>query len=106
MDEFETALAKLKQALLDSPEAQLFFSLRNNILTDPFLVDLDTRKRHAQQEMAMAMGDDHSYAKWKKEYLSLSEAYDEHPLVANYEEARQALKDRLGQIEAILDTAR
>ncbi|MFA5235820.1 MAG: YlbF family regulator [Bacilli bacterium] len=102
MSDLETQIKQLKEALDSLPEVVAFNQARQAVLANPELNALDEKKRHAQRAMAESMGEEALYHQHKADYEAYEAAYENHPLVANYRELREAVYYLLVQIKDLL----
>jgi cell fate (sporulation/competence/biofilm development) regulator YmcA (YheA/YmcA/DUF963 family) len=102
MNDIESQIKRLKEALYSLPEVVAFYEARAAVMDDPELKELDIKKRQAQRAMAESMADDLAYQKHKVEYQALEAAYESHPLVGNYHALREAVYFLLTQIKDVL----
>jgi cell fate (sporulation/competence/biofilm development) regulator YmcA (YheA/YmcA/DUF963 family) len=103
MTELENKTKALQDALLALPEVQAFFSLRNQIAADPFLMDAQEKAKDHQKKMMKTLNDASLYQMHKEAYEFHLKQFNDHPLVQNYEAIKTELKPLLDQLHAILE---
>jgi cell fate (sporulation/competence/biofilm development) regulator YmcA (YheA/YmcA/DUF963 family) len=103
MTELDNKTKALQDALLALPEVQAFFSLRDQIAADPFLMDAQEQAKDHQKKMMKTLNDASLYAHHKQTYEFHLAQFNDHPLVQNYEAIKAELKPLLDQLQAILE---
>ncbi len=103
MSEFTERLDQLKTSLFEREEVRQYFALKAAIESDPILMEANANMRFHQKEMAKHMGNLEIYTKEKALFEHFSSVYQNHPLVVNYEQAKNAVHDLLRQLKDILE---
>jgi cell fate (sporulation/competence/biofilm development) regulator YlbF (YheA/YmcA/DUF963 family) len=103
MTELDDKTKALQDALLALPEVQAFFSLRDQIAADPFLMAMQEQAKDHQKKMMKTLTDSSLYQYHKQAYEDHLKQFNEHPLVQNYDEIKAELKPLLDQLQAILE---
>ena len=89
-DELELSLEKLKKELDNSPIIQEYLSLKE-------VLESDEELKKMREEIARLTSEDKL-----EEREALLAIYNSHPIVVNYEQARQEVINLLNQIKDIL----
>jgi len=103
MTKLESLVDRLAQALQDLPEVKQFFSLREQILKDPFLNEQQAQMKHHQKLMMKHLADQVIYQTHQSAYRQHQQAFDEHPLVQNYVSLKEQLSPLLNELQAIIE---
>lgn len=93
----------LKSSLLEDELVKEYLSLKKEVYENEYLESLREKIKTAQKNMAKSLLDDGDYEAYKKEYESLMEEYKSHPIVHNYENISEQIKDLLLEIKDILE---
>ncbi|HOJ44505.1 MAG TPA: YlbF family regulator [Bacilli bacterium] len=101
MNEVESKLQEVKQALYQIPEVIEFLAVRQAILQNQELSELDQKIRAAQRGMGQHLNDEH-YKTHRAVYDEATAIYEAHPLVVNYRNLKEAVNLILTQMKDIL----
>jgi len=103
MTELERKIQALKDALLNLPEVQRFFSLREQIAADPYLMEQQELAKDHQKKMMKTIHEAALYQQHKAAYEHHLGLFEAHPLVQNYETIKAEIKPLLDQLQAIIE---
>jgi cell fate (sporulation/competence/biofilm development) regulator YlbF (YheA/YmcA/DUF963 family) len=103
MTKLDDLIAQLETKLLDLPEVVQFFSLRTQILNDPFLNEQQNQMKHHQKLMMKHLSEQTIYQEHQKAYHQHQQAFDQHPLVQNYVTLKEQLAPLLNELQAIIE---
>lgn len=103
MTKLESLTDQLAKAIHDLPEVKQFFSLREQILKDPFLNEQQEQMKHHQKLMMKHLTDPMVYQQHQTAYRQHQQAFDEHPLVQNYVSLKEQLSPLLNELQAIIE---
>ncbi len=103
MTELERKTQALKDALLNLPEVQRFFSLRKQIAADPYLMEQQELAKDHQKKMMKTIHEAALYQHHKAAYEHHLGLFEAHPLVQNYEAIKAEIKPLLDQLQAIIE---
>ncbi len=103
MSDFTEKLDHLKTSLFEREEVVQYFALKAAIEADASLMEANASMRYHQKEMAKHMDDPVIYKQEKALFEKYSTEYQNHPLVVNYEQAKNAVHALLRQIKDILE---
>jgi len=101
MSEIDKKLQDVKQALYEVPEVIEFLAVRQAILQNKELSELDAKIREAQRGMGQHLNDER-YKTHRATYDELTATYAAHPLVINYRNLKEAVNLILTQMKDIL----
>jgi cell fate (sporulation/competence/biofilm development) regulator YmcA (YheA/YmcA/DUF963 family) len=101
MNEVESKLQEIKQALYQIPEVIEFLVVRQAILQNQELSALDQKIRAAQRGMGQHLNDEH-YKTHRMVYDETIAIYEAHPLIVNYRNLKEAVNLILTQKKDIL----
>jgi cell fate (sporulation/competence/biofilm development) regulator YmcA (YheA/YmcA/DUF963 family) len=103
MTKLEEGIDQLAKAIQTLPEVKQFFSLREQILKDPFLNEQQALMKHHQKIMMKHIADADIYKKHQEAYKRCQADFDEHPLVVNYVTLKEQLSPLLNQLQSIIE---
>lgn len=103
MTELEKKTNALREALLALPEVQRFFSLREQIAQDPFLMEQQEKAKEHQKYMMKTLHEKALYQAHKQAYEDHLAQFNAHPLVQNYDLIKAEIKPLLDQLQAIIE---
>jgi cell fate (sporulation/competence/biofilm development) regulator YlbF (YheA/YmcA/DUF963 family) len=103
MTKLDEAIDQLGKSIRSLPEVVQFFSLREQILKDPFLNDQQALMKHHQKIMMKHLGDADIYKKHQEAYRQAQTEFDQHPLVVNYVNLKEQLSPLLNQLQSIIE---
>lgn len=102
MTDFIEKLTQLREALFDQEEVKRYFALKRAIEADTELMQTNELLRFHQKEMSKNLHDAAKYASEKALFEQYSKAYQNHPLVVNYEACKIEVYALLSQLKNIL----
>jgi cell fate (sporulation/competence/biofilm development) regulator YmcA (YheA/YmcA/DUF963 family) len=103
MTKLDALIAQLETKLLGLPEVVQFFSLREQILTNPFLNEQQTQMKHHQKLMMKYISEKALYQQHQVAYQQHQQAFDQHPLVQNSVTLKEQLSPLLNELQAIIE---
>ena len=96
MTKLDSLIDQLAEAVKTLPEVKQFFALREQILGDPFLNECQEKMKHHQKLMMKVLTD-------QVVYQEHQQAFDQHPLVQNYQTLKEQLSPLLNELQAIIE---
>jgi cell fate (sporulation/competence/biofilm development) regulator YmcA (YheA/YmcA/DUF963 family) len=103
MTNLEETLQQLQAQLLALPEVREFFSLRDAIGQDPFLIEQQRLMKHHQKLMMQTLTDQVIYQSHKQAYDHHAQLFNDHPLVQNYQHCKETIAPLLESLKAIIE---
>jgi cell fate (sporulation/competence/biofilm development) regulator YmcA (YheA/YmcA/DUF963 family) len=103
MTELARKTAALKEALLALPEVKRFFSLRDQIAEDTYLMTQQELAKEHQKKMMKTIHEAQLYQHHKAQYEHYLSLFQNHPLVQTYEAIKAEIKPLLDQLQSILE---
>ncbi|MFZ9704410.1 MAG: YlbF family regulator [Bacilli bacterium] len=103
MTKLDSLIDQLAEAVKTLPEVKQFFALREQILGDPFLNECQEKMKHHQKLMMKVLTDQVVYQEHQQAYRHYQQAFDQHPLVQNYQTLKEQLSPLLNELQAIIE---
>ena len=103
MTKLDEGIDQLSKAIKTLPEVKQFFSLREQILKDPFLNEQQALMKHHQKIMMKHIADADIYKKHQEAYKQCQGEFDQHPLVVNYVNLKEQLSPLLNQLQSMIE---
>lgn len=88
MDELDSLIRQLKVDLMQEKCVQEYFKLKEKIDEDEQLILLRKKIDEVKQNMSKNALDKEKYNHYKNEYVALEKQYNQHPIVFNFNEAK------------------
>ena len=102
MDKIDELIASLKEDLLKEECVKEYLFYKQIIENDTSIKKLDEEVRFHQKEMCKNKDNNELYFKEKNIYEELKNRFDNHPVVINYQIAREEVFSLLVDIKRIL----
>ena len=102
MSDFDKALRELKDELLNEQCVKEYFYYKSLVENDETIKKLDEDVRFHQKEMCRNKNNNELYFKEKAIYEELKNKLDSHPILANYQIAKDEVFSLLVDIKNIL----
>lgn len=102
MDEIEASLKRIKGLLLEEDVVQEYFQLKKIVDNDAHLKTLDEEIHHHQKLMCLNKDNDELYAREKKLYEEKLSEFQNNPVVSNYFQVKEEVRDLLMEMKEIL----
>ena len=99
----EEALKTLSNSLFEMDEVKHYFALKQAILDDKELLEINELMRKHQKLMVESINDPEVHKKEKELYFEYKNKYESHPLVVNYEVIKEEVFNILKQISNIIN---
>ena len=102
MDEIEASLKRIKGLLLKEDVVQEYFRLKKIVDHDAHLKALDEEIHQHQKLMCLNKENDELYAREKKLYEEKLSEFQNNPVVSNYFQVKEEVRDLLMEMKEIL----
>ena len=95
----EEALKTLSNSLFEMDEVKHYFALKQAILDDKELLEINEKMRKHQKLMVESINDPESHKKEKELYFEYKNQYENHPLVINFNVMQEEVSYLLKTLE-------
>ena len=102
MSKIDELLSSFKEELYNEECVKEYFYYKNLVDNDPSIKELDEQVRFHQKEMCKNKDNDEIYFKEKAIYEELKNKFDQNPVLANYQIAKDEVFSLLVDIKNIL----
>lgn len=97
-NDLKNKLDQFIDEFLEVKEVKQYLLLKEEILSSDEIKELEKNLKQAQKDVALSLGKS-NYEENKNRYFSLKKAYDEHPLIVNFNVMQEEVSYLLKTLE-------